>query len=117
MKSLSIYIILFSLIGCATHTQETIDTPSRVVRHFNEQQFILANYSPLKVEIAEGHGKHLDQYAKLLKITARDRTAFLNEIRKNSDFLIKQEFPFMLYKELRGTLSKNDKFRHLKLSI
>lgn len=117
MKLLSIYILIFSLAGCATHIQGPKDTPSRVVRHFNEQQFILANYSPLKVEIAEGHGKHLDEYAKLLKIAIKDRTAFLNEIRKNSDFLIKQEFPFMLYKELRGTLSKNNKFKHLKLSI
>ena len=117
MKSLSIYIILLTLSGCATQTIEEKDTPSRVVRHFNEQQFILANYNPLKVEIAEGHGKHLDEYAKLLKISVKDRTAFLNEIRKNSDYLIKQEFPFMLYKELRGTLSKNQKFKHLKLSL
>ncbi len=120
-------VILLSflfLASCSTpvtqnetsRTTANTKTPVKT-KNLKELQFILANYDLLILEISRGKGKHLEFYSSLLGISQIDRELFFEEIKNNSDYLSRQEFPYLLYKELRNTLAKNKKFSHLNITL
>jgi len=134
MYRLPLLIILNSLLlaSCSIQTTKTSKVkPQKIekkketqkkrsisnAKNLEEIQFILANYDLLIIEISRGKGRSLEQYSKLLGISNLDKKLFFKEIKENSEYLSRQEFPYTLYKELRNTLAKNKRFSHLNVLL
>jgi hypothetical protein len=127
MYSFKFIILINFLVLASCSTSKVKSDNSNILDHnkkqvldnsnYSELQFVLANYDRLILEISRGKGQKLERYSEILGITKNDRDLFYNEIKINSDFLSRQEFPYTLYKEIRNTLSKNKEFSHLTITL